>query len=67
MPNFDFLTSTPDFASFVSAERLLRIDASVLNCRRGCSWAGTEMKSAIQKSLDKLETLKRALMKKHFG
>ena len=43
--NFDFLQSTPDFASFssaaISAERIFHIDPSacVLNCRRAMEFA----------------------------
>jgi len=45
MTNFDFLKSTPDFASFsdvaISAEKILHIDieACVLNCRRAMEFA----------------------------
>ncbi len=45
MTNFDFLLSTPDFASFasvaVSAEKILHIDidSCVLNCRRAMEFA----------------------------
>ena len=45
MTNFDFLKTTPDFASFadvaISAENLLHIDvdACVLNCRRAMEFA----------------------------
>ena len=45
MTNFDFLTSTPDFASFssaaIAAERIFHIDPSacVLNCRRAMEFA----------------------------
>jgi len=45
MTNFDFLKSTPDFASFadvaISAEKILHIDidSCVLNCRRAMEFA----------------------------
>ena len=45
MTNFDFLKSTPDFASFadvaISAEKILHIDVDscVLNCRRAMEFA----------------------------
>ena len=45
MTNFDFLLSTPDFASFadvaISAEKILHIDVDscVLNCRRAMEFA----------------------------
>ena len=45
MTNFDFLKTTPDFASFadvaISAERLIYIDpaACVFNCRRAMEFA----------------------------
>ena len=59
MTNFDFLKSTPDFDAFadvaISAEKILHTN--------GC-W---KIKVKIQKSLEKLETLKKALMQKYFG
>ena len=57
MTNFDFLKSTPDFASFadvaISAERLLHIDvdACVLNCRRAMEFAVKWMYS-VDRELD---------------
>ncbi|MBO5245505.1 MAG: DEAD/DEAH box helicase family protein, partial [Selenomonadales bacterium] len=57
MTNFDYLCSTPDFASFasvaVSAERLLHIDrdACVINCRRAMEFAVKWM-YAVDRDLD---------------
>ena len=58
MTNFDFLLSSPDFASFanaaISAEKILHIDsaACVLNCRRAMEFAVKWMYS-VDKDLEK--------------
>ena len=58
MTNFDFLKSTPDFDAFsdvaISAEKILHTN--------GC-W---KIKVKIQKSLEKLETLKKSIDAKIF-
>ena len=57
MTNFDFLLTSPDFASFadvaISAEKILHIDADscVLNCRRAMEFAVKWMYS-VDKDLD---------------
>ena len=57
MTNFDFLKSTPDFASFadvaISAEKILHIDVDscVLNCRRAMEFAVKWMYS-VDKALE---------------
>ena len=58
MTNFDFLLSTPDFATFanvaISAEKILHIDvdACVVNCRRAMEFAVKWMYS-VDKDLEK--------------